>query len=571
MRTFQKLLLLAAVSSLTVLSGCKRTKQLVHHATSSEPDYTAQLQSDITPGKLQGMKYPDFSDLQQQVENLYDAREFDLVWLKGGKPTPQADAMLQEFSNALKRGLRPEDYDASKWDERVANLKSPEGAALFDVALTVNAMRYLNDLHEGRANPAHFTFGVKGYSDKKIDAGSILMGQVLESSNPADALDAAEPQAAQYKALKAALGHYLDLVPQDHIALLPAIDAKAKVVPLTTSYPALQPLQQKLALLGDLPAGSDPNAPADIDSLTEALKHFQHRHGIAEDGKLGHDVTEALNTPVTARVTQIADSMERWRWLNDDYQNAALMVNLPEFRLRAYEGSGADHHEVFRMNVVDGKSDDPTHNTPIIADQMKYIVFRPYWNVPPSIAKKEIIPHMQKQPGYLGAKNYETVDLKGKPASPDMNRIAQGTVMVRQKAGTSNSLGLVKFMFPNPFNVYLHDTNEKALFARTRRDYSHGCVRLQDPPKVANWVLRENPKWDEESITEAMNTGEDNKTVLLPHPIPVVIFYATAWSDDGEIHFFRDMYNYDADLEKTLDAGRPYPQKPMKAVTEKDA
>jgi murein L,D-transpeptidase YcbB/YkuD len=152
-----------------------------------------------------------------------------------------------------------------------------------------------------------------------------------------------------------------------------------------------------------------------------------------------------------------------------------------------------------------------------------------------------------------------------------MGRIAQGTVMVRQKAGTSNSLGLVKFMFPNPFNVYLHDTNEKALFTRTRRDFSHGCVRLQDPPKVANWVLRENPKWDEESITEAMNTGEDNKTVLLPHPIPVVIFYATAWSDDGELHFFRDMYGYDADLEKTLDAGRPYPQKPMKAVTEKDA
>ncbi|WP_074653425.1 L,D-transpeptidase family protein [Terriglobus roseus] len=566
-----KLILLGALSATSFLSGCKRAHQLAHHVASSEPDYTAQIQADVTPGKLDGMKYPDFADIQSQVASVYDTHDFDAVWIKNGKPTAQANAMLSEFSNAIKRGLRPDDYDASKWQERVANLKSPEGVAIFDVALTVNAMRFISDLHMGRANPAHFTFGIKGYDDRKIDASAILSSQVLDASDVTKALDAVEPQAAQYSQLKTALAHYLDLVPQDHSTPLPEIDSKAKVVPLTAGYPAMQSLQQKLALYGDLSTGGDANAPADINTVTDALKHFQHRHGIAEDGKLGHDVVVALNTPVTARVTQIADSMERWRWLNDDYQNAAIMVNLPEFQLRAFEGTGADHHEVFRMNVVDGASSDDTHHTPMIADQMKYLVFRPYWNVPPSIAKKEIIPHMEKQPGYLGAKNYETVDLKGQPASPDMNRIAQGTVMVRQKAGTSNSLGLVKFMFPNQFNVYLHDTNEKALFSRTRRDYSHGCVRVQDPPKLADWVLRDNPKWDADTIAEAMANGDDNKSVSLPKPIPVVIFYSTAWSDDGEIHFFKDMYGYDADLEKTLDAGRPYPQKPMKAVTEKDA
>ncbi|WP_041592404.1 L,D-transpeptidase family protein [Terriglobus roseus] len=544
---------------------------MAHHVTSSEPDYTSQLQADVTPGKLDGMKYPDFTDIQPQVASLYDMRDFDAIWVKNGKPTAQASAMLSEFSNAIKRGLRPEDYDASKWQERVANLKSPEGAASFDVALTVNAMRFVSDLHMGRANPAHFTFGIKGYDDRKIDAAAILNNQVVDASDVTKALDSVEPQALQYGQLKTVLAHYLDLEPQDHSTPLPEIDAKAKTVPLTAGYPAMQSLQQKLALLGDLSTGGDPNASADINTVTDALKHFQHRHGIAEDGKLGHDVVVALNTPITARVTQIADSMERWRWLNDNYQNASIMVNLPEFQLRAFEGTGADHHEVFRMNVVDGASSDDTHHTPMIADQMKYLVFRPYWNVPPSIAKKEIIPHMQKQPGYLEAKNYETVDLKGQPASPDMNRIAQGTVMVRQKAGNSNSLGLVKFMFPNQFNVYLHDTNEKALFTRTRRDYSHGCVRVQDPPKLADWVLRDNPKWDADTIAEAMANGDDNKSVSLPKPIPVVIFYSTAWSDDGEIHFFKDMYGYDADLEKTLDGGRPYPQKPMKAVTEKDA
>jgi murein L,D-transpeptidase YcbB/YkuD len=573
MRNLPKLALVAALSLSVLLTGCKRAHRIAHqtinHTFTSEPDYTPQIETLLQSPKISDLKYPDYSDLQAAIVSFYDEHDDDPVWFAAGKPTAQANAMLEAFSNATSRGLRPEDYDASKWQTRVANLKSPDGVALFDVALTVNAARFLGDLHEGRTNPAHFTFGVKGYDGKKLDAIGTLNSTIIDSSNVPAALDAVEPQAAQYKALKQGLAHYMELTALDHADLLPAIDAKAKTVPLTASYPAMAALQQRLALVGDL--ALEPNVPAGLDTTTDALKHFQQRHGILDDGKLGHDVIEALNTPMTARVTQIEDSMERWRWLNDDYQNAAIIVNLPEFRVRAYEGNGADHHEVFRMNVVDGMSSDPTHNTPVIADQMKYLVFRPFWNVPPSIAKKEIIPHMLKQPGYLSAKGYETVDLKGNPAPADIKRIEQGSIMVRQKSGTSNSLGLVKFMFPNPFNVYLHDTDAKSLFTRTRRDFSHGCVRLQDPPRMANWVLRDNPKWDEDSIKEAMTTGPDNKTVLLPKPIPVVIFYGTAWSDNGEMHFFKDMYGYDADLEKTLDAGRPYPQKPMKAVTEKDA
>ncbi len=570
MRIVPVLLLTSALLSTSALSGCKRAHQIVHHVASSEPNDTPQIQADITSGHLDGLKYPDFTDIQPQVTALYDGRDFDLVWLKNGKPTSQANAMLQEFSNAAKRGLRPEDYDASQWQSRVANLGTPDGAALFDVALTVSAMHFISDLHNGRTNPAHFTFGVKGYDSNKLDTTATLSDKIIDSSDVSKALDELEPQAEQYTALKTALGRYLELEPQDHSDPLPAMENSARPLALTAGYPGLQSLQQRLALVGDLDTPADSNSSPDIAALTAALTKFQHRHGLNETGKLSHDTVEALNTPISARVTQIDDTMERWRWLNDEYQNAAIMVNLPEFQLRAYEGTGSDHHEVFRMNVVDGKSDDETHHTPMIADQMKYLVFRPFWNVPPSIAKKEIVPHIEKNAGYLSAKNYETVDMKGNPASADISRIEKGQVMVRQKSGTSNSLGLVKFMFPNAFNVYLHDTNEKALFSRTRRDYSHGCVRVQDPPKLANWVLRDNPKWDEDSIAEAMNSGEDNKTVLLPKPIPVVIFYGTAWSDNGEIHFFKDMYGYDADLEKTLDKGRPYPQKPVKEVTEKD-
>ncbi|MGI4854160.1 MAG: L,D-transpeptidase family protein [Janthinobacterium lividum] len=565
---FSKAILILAVSSPTLLSGCKRAEHMARHVTSSEPDYTSQVQADVTSGHLPDLKYPDFTAMQTDVSNFYASRDSDLAWVKNGKPTTQADGMLQEFSNAAKRGLRPDDYDASRWQTRAANLKSTDGAAMFDVALTVTAMRFMNDLHMGRTVPTYFTFGVKGYDTKKLDDATVLSQQVVSASDIPKAMDALEPQAEQYHALKETLAHYTDLAAQDHVEPLPDMDSKAKPMTLSAAYPGLQALQQRLMLVGDLQAAD--GATVDVNQLTEALTRFQHRHGLTETGKLSHDTVDALNVPASARVTQIADSMERWRWLNDDYQNAAVMVNLPEFILRAYEGTGSDHHEVFRMNVVDGKSDDDTHHTPVIADQMKYLVFRPYWNVPMSIAKKEIIPHMEKSPGYLGAKNYETVDLKGNPAGADMARIAKGTVMVRQKAGTSNSLGLVKFMFPNQFNVYLHDTNEKALFSRTRRDASHGCVRVQDPPKLADWLLRDNPKWDADAIEAAMKDGEDNKSVLLPKPAPVVIFYGTAWSDNGEIHFFKDMYGYDSDMEKTLDAGRPYPAKPVKAATEKD-
>ena len=555
---FLKTLLVLAISATSVLSGCKRAHQIAHHVTSSEPDDTPQIQANLTNGHLEALKYPDFTAIQPQVASFYEGREFDLAWVKNGKPTSQADAMMQEFSNASKRGLRPEDYDADRWQERTANLKSADGAALFDVALTVNAMRFLNDLHQGRTSPKHFTFGVKGYDSKKLDASNVLSSQMVDSSDIPKAVDAVEPQVAQYQALKEALAKYLALEPQDHVEPLPAMENSAKPQAITSNYPGLQALQQRLALVGDLQASSD-DANVDLRALTEALTRFQHRHGLNETGKLSHDTVEALNVPIHARVTQLEDSMERWRWMDDTYQNAAIVVNLPEFLLRTYEGIGSDRHEAFRMKVVAGKSDDETHRTPVIADQMKYLVFRPFWNVPVSIAKKEIIPHIEKNPGYLGAKNYETVDLKGNPASPELERIAKGTVMVRQKSGTSNSLGLVKFMFPNQFNVYLHDTNEKSLFSRTRRDYSHGCVRVQDPPKLADWVLRDDPKWDEESIADAMKDGTDNKSVVLPKPIPVVIFYGTAWSDNGEIHFFKDMYGYDAEMEKTLDAGPTLP------------
>ncbi len=301
--------------------------------------------------------------------------------------------------------------------------------------------------------------------------------------------------------------------------------------------------------------------------LADAVKHYQDRHSLTADGKLTPATIASLNVSLSDRVKQLNDTLERWRWLPNDYVNAPLMVNLPEFVLRGFSGGTPEDHTLdFTMKVVVGKVVGE-HETPVFAHMMKYLIFRPFWNVPNSIIKKELAGHIEKSGvGYLAAHNFETVDSKGEHVSPSAADILRGGVIVREKPGPKNSLGLVKFMFPNEYDIYLHSTPQPELFSRSRRDFSHGCVRVQKPDELAVWVLRNTPgDWDLEKVQEAMNSGEDNKTVSLKQPIPIVIFYATANVDaDGAVHFFDDIYGYDKDLETVLSKGRPYPTNTQK-------
>jgi L,D-transpeptidase YcbB len=296
------------------------------------------------------------------------------------------------------------------------------------------------------------------------------------------------------------------------------------------------------------------------------VKSYQHRHGLLEDGKLTAETIKNINVPLAYRVTQLQDSLERWRWLPDQYLNARLIVNLPEFVLRGYT---PEHKVDFTMRVVVGKVIGQ-HETPVFAHMMKYIVFRPYWNVPLSIARGELAPHMASSPGYLSSKNFEVTDSKGALlTSYSAKEVAQGGVMVRERPGPKNSLGLVKFMFPNEYNIYLHSTPAVSLFEQTRRDFSHGCIRVQKPADLAAWVLNTQPgnDWDLEKVQAAMNGGPDNRTVTLKDQLPIVIFYVTGLvEDDGHIHFFDDIYGYDAAMQKVIDKGPPYPIKPGPAV-----
>jgi len=299
-------------------------------------------------------------------------------------------------------------------------------------------------------------------------------------------------------------------------------------------------------------------------ALSDAVKNFQTRHALTADGKLTPQTIASLNVPLSNRVKQLDDSLERWRWLPNEYVNAPLMVNLPEFVLRGYN---PDHSLSFTMKVVVGKVVGD-HDTPVFAHMMKYLIFRPYWNVPTSIIKKELTGHIEKSGvGYLAAHNFETTDNSGQVVSATAAQVEHFGVNVREKPGPKNSLGLVKFMFPNEYDIYLHSTPQPELFERSRRDFSHGCVRVQKPADLAVWVLNRGgvDDWDMDKVQDAMNTGQDNHQVNLKQQIPIVIFYQTAnIGDDGQVHFFDDLYGYDKQLDAVLAKGMPYPSAQQK-------
>jgi L,D-transpeptidase YcbB len=293
------------------------------------------------------------------------------------------------------------------------------------------------------------------------------------------------------------------------------------------------------------------------------VKKFQGRHGLDADGVIGAGTIKALNVSLADRIRQIELSMERMRWLPTLSDRPNVFVNVALFRLWATDPATGD--EPLRMNVVVGKSLD--HRTPIFVEQMEYVIFRPYWNPPRGITVKEIIPHLRRDPGYFDREQLEIVasgadDAPALSPTPDnVSRVLGGSLFIRQKPGPRNSLGLAKFIFPNSEDVYMHGTPATALFARTRRDLSHGCIRLEDPAKFAEWVLRDQPEWTRERIDKAMQ-GERPTRVNLKDKLTVVIFYATVHvNSEDEAFFVEDIYGHDKALDAALAQGYPYPVK----------
>ncbi|MGA1982064.1 MAG: L,D-transpeptidase family protein [Acidobacteriaceae bacterium] len=502
--------------------------------------------------------------------------------------------------------------------------------AQFDTAMTICVMRYISDLRIGRVNPQHFNFDID-VADKRYNLAEFVSDNAVDATDIPALIRKVEPDSDQYRATEAALAHYLALAHlQADAAAPPLPQVIGAGVGVTGEYSATGQLLARLQLEGDAPGdypyhaaaapqpeplaakpaatprfGSKTIARADhffhrrglnlelrpetqapappafdpphlppvyTAALADAVKSYQHRHGLTEDGRLTQETVKSLNIPLTERVIQLQDSLERWRWLPNQYVNAPLMVNLPEFVLRGYN---PQHQLDFTMKVVVGKVVGD-HDTPVFAHMMRYLIFRPYWSVPHDIVEKELMPHIRASGvGYLASKNFEVTDSKGKVLTTFTARqVEHGGLQVREKPGPKNSLGLVKFMFPNQYDIYLHSTPEPELFSRSRRDFSHGCIRVQKPEDLAVWVLATSDTsgggkgdWDADRVHQAMTAGPDNYTVGLKNPIPIVIFYATAIvAEDGQTHFFEDLYGYDQQLQQVLSKGPPYPVKPDPAI-----
>jgi len=534
----------------------------------SMPELSSQsqvwLRAAINAGNFPDLRWPDFSDYSKHVEKFYELNGGSLWWVKGMEPTPQARQVIALMLQADQKGLSADDYDGPRWNDRLAKLRptarqpTEADAVKFDLALTVCAMRYVSDLHVGKVNPKHFAFALNDES-KRYDLAEFLKDHVVNAGDVASALTQVEPPYPGYRRTIQALHTYVELAKKDDGEQLPAV--KKVIVPGDT-YPGVPRLTQMLRLVGDLPA--DANVPADRliydGALVDAVKNFQRRCGRDPNGRIDAPTLADLNVPLSRRVRQMQLTLERWRWMPDSYQQAPIVVNIPEFRLRAYD---KDFKIGVTMNVVVGKAYGG-HNTPVFDDTMEYVIFRPYWEVPPSIIRAEMIPHMVRDPDYLASKGFEVVDSKqnlvsdGTVTPEVLAQLRAGKLFVRQKPGPKNALGLVKLIFPNSYNVYMHDTPSTELFEKSVRDFSHGCIRLERPADLAMWVLRDNPGWTPERVRAAMN-GTMTQQVNLAHPIPVLILYGTVIVlEDGVVHFYDDIYGHDAALEKALATGYPY-------------
>ena len=496
-----------------------------------------QLHELVDTGVLSDLRWPDFSHIQPDVRRFYESNGYQPAWVRARSATPQARAIIYTLQNAPLKGLDAEDYDGSRWNGRLLGLRTESDALRFDLALTVSVMRYISDVSSGKVDPAVFSFGLH-FDQKKCDLSETLAALANATDVAAD-LNRLEPPFEGYWRAQKALAQYLTIAREN------------TGPPLTQADPAgLPKVERLLRLVGDL----GPN-----DALLDGVKRFQIRHGLDPDGRIGKETLKQLNTPLPQRVRQLQLVLERWRWVPHSFARPPIVVNIPEFRLRAYD---QQYRPELEMKVVVGKA--YRHKTPVFSSEMTHLIFRPYWDVPLSIQRAELVPKIVKDPAYLAENDYEIVDsrrqlISTSAVSADMlAQLRSGKLFIRQVPGEKNALGLVKFLFPNEYNVYLHSTPAKSLFLRSRRDFSHGCIRVEKPEELAQWVLRGVPGWDMDHIQEAEH-GVDSERVNLDKPIPVLIVYGTAVvRADEEVFFFDDIYGYDAALAQLLDHGYPY-------------
>jgi len=516
----------------------------------SQPEPNAALQALVEGNAVDAVAADantppaDRTRLVDQIRRVYKDQHYQLIWINGDRPNERyrqfTKALDAADAHGLPRALYAPPIDASPGDMKIAAEQAPQ----LDAKVTATFLRYFSHLLGGRLDPRalHQLWKLK---PERPDLAAAL-STALNDNDLAAAMARLQPQQPEYRELENALARYRAIAAKGG---WPAVPLKARLKPNQQST-AMPALRQRLAIEGDLDPAHEKDTSLVYDAtLVDAVKRFQERHRIKPDGIIDQATVAAVNVPVEQRIRTIALNLERWRWLPDPMPARYLIVNVPDFRLEAIENGKM----VMDMRVVVGQ---PDNKTPIFADEMTHVIFSPYWNVPPGIAKDETIPRVMNDPGFLSRNNMEVVNQSGHVVDADsVDWSNTNGLRIRQRPGSDNALGGVKFVFPNNFDVYLHDTNATKLFDRIERGLSHGCVRVEEPLKLAQYVLRDQPEWTAESIDAAMKAGQE-KHVKLSTAIPVYIVYKTAWVHDGGVRFLKDLYEHDADQSAKL-FGRP--------------
>jgi murein L,D-transpeptidase YcbB/YkuD len=469
-------------------------------------------------------KYPGFLSYATELKKFYTQRNYSYAWYDEDGIIEQAASLFNRFEQLEQEGLQPDkfpylDQFNSLMEGNDSSLQTEPMNAEAELMLTAQYLSYAHQVWQGM--PEKESRKLEWFLPRKKLSLQNLMDSLLLDAN--HSFIEQEPVYRQYFLLKNYLQKYRDIEKAGGWGIL---KGKKKLYKKGDSSQFVVQLRRRLFITGDL--ANDTSSLLFDDELENAVKNFQQRNGWKEDGIAGSSVIRGLNIPVDQLIEKILVNMERCRWVPANPQGEYLVVNVPAFKLYAFKNDSV----LFDMNIVAG---EPLHKTVLFNGDLKYIVFSPYWNVPPGILKKEILPGIKKDPLYLEKHNMEWY----------------GNT-VRQKPGPNNSLGKVKFLFPNSFNIYLHDTPAKNLFAEDRRAFSHGCIRLAEPKKLAMYLLRNYPGWTEEKIDEAMNAGKE-KYVTLRETIPLFITYFTAWVDrNGKLNTRQDVYNRDKRIARMI-------------------
>jgi murein L,D-transpeptidase YcbB/YkuD len=480
-------------------------------------------------------------------------------WLdESGRPNADARAAVALLVDAASHGLDPADYHATALQPALDGGTLPPR---FEAALDAALLRWLNDLHGGRVVPTDLKHHYRSApTPQRFDAQSVL-DDALARHDMASAGRLAAPALPLYERLREALVRYRALgAPVAWQHALHALPTPSRKVEPGQSWPGAAIVAERLAALGDLADAAQHAGHERLDgALVDALRSFQQRHGLEADGVLGRATVAALDVPPARRVRQLEFALERLRWTPLLRAPRMIVVNIPEFVLRAYEVQPDGRVQVrLESRVIVGKALDT--RTPLLEEDLRHIEFQPFWNVPPSIARKELVPRLRREPGYWSREGFEFVGAIG-AADPvlsgdKLQAVLDGRLRIRQRPGPRNALGDIKFVFPNRESIYLHHTPSVGLFARARRDFSHGCIRVEQPAALAAFALQGVAGWDEARVQRAMSDGELPSIVRLPSPMPVLIAYGTALVKQGRAFFYEDLYGHDRALDAALRRAR---------------